>query len=178
MSDRRWAHVRCYFLFFCIFFFFFFFSKFSDAFRQTSTLYSVWLTFVFLGERYRTSSASSGRACILSYFHQSRGDYLSVPSSSLSRRIFIATTKSFAAYEYRRFASLSYYGDRRSCSIRPTDTTIRPRRGSSSRINLTGCTSWANFPLSWHLFRALYRRTGNEHDETPRSVLSTGYFVI
>jgi len=113
------------FLFFLYFFFVFFFSKFSDAFRQTSTLYSVWLTFVFLGERYRTSSASLGRACILSYFHQSRGDYLSVPSSS-SRGIFIATTKSFAAYEYRRFASLSYYDNRRSCSVLPTDMADDP----------------------------------------------------
>jgi len=62
-----------------------------------------------------------------------------------------------------------------SCSVRPTDTTIRSRRRSSSRINRM--YEFGKF-FSWHHFRALHRRTGNEHDETPRDVLSMGYFTI
>lgn len=157
MSDRRWAHVRRLILcfFFVIFLSFSFFSKFSDAFRQTSTLYSIWLTFVFLGERYWTSSASSGRACVLSYFRQSRGDYY--PSRRRrrgwrAREVFVATTISFA-----ECGTKSSSASRTTMIIRLfcPDTTIRPRRESSSRINLAGCTSSANLPLPNGIFSAL-----------------------
>lgn len=56
------------------------------------------------------------------------------------------------------------------CPADATDTTIRPRRGSSSRINQTGRTSRANFPLT-SFPRSASSDYSNEHDETPRGVL-------
>lgn len=101
MSDRRWAHVRRLILcFFSFFLSFSFFSKCSNAFRQTSTLYSVWLTFVFLGERYRSRPRLRDEPAFYFTFVSLTRGLLSVPPSSSGmtpRGIFIAMTTLFVS---------------------------------------------------------------------------------
>lgn len=86
--------------FFIFFLSFSFFSKCSNAYRQTSTLYSIWLTFVFLGERYRSRPRLRDEPAFYFTFVSLTRGLLSVPPSSSGmtpRGIFIAMTTLFAS---------------------------------------------------------------------------------
>lgn len=180
MSDRRWAHVRrlilsLFFSFFFVFFVVFFFFK---VFRRAPCIAYDWhLSFWErdIGPRpcfrdepvFYPTFVSRARIII-------RPVVVVVVVEGDARRIFVATTISFAACGTK------------DSSVSHTTVIVRlfcPADGHDDLVESShrGIRPdvWVRqiFPLLWHLFRVVCR-TGN--DETPRGVLviSTGYFAL
>lgn len=166
-----WFSVFLSLSFFFVFFVFFFFSKFLDAFHQTSTLYSICMIDICLFGREISDLVRVFGTSLRLILHSSvaRGLFIRpvvIVVEGNARRIFVATTTSFAACGtkdssvshttviVRLFCPTDGHDD-------PTSSKILVGRSiRSSDVQVS-----ANILLPWRLFRAV-RRTGNEHDET------------